>query len=233
LAISLAGLVLVPWAWSRRELVHRPAIILWSGAAFSLALVAFLRPGAYTYFGATLFLFNPLFALAFSRFVADPSPGLRRAAWVAVAVCVVVSGRTLVDHAWYASRLPDAERPGQAAQLVRTVVPAGELVAVTPRHWHAFQGRNPWRDAFLAALRSDDEVARCRWLVLSPSVGSPPYLDKFELVAQSPVSAPDDYTYAYSVWRRKASPSTTAAVGDRDQSSLFVQRSADGSKPSK
>ena len=152
LAIALAGLVLVPWAWSRRELVHPPAIILWTGAACSLVLVAFVRPGAYTYFGATLFLFNALFALGFSRFVAAPSPDLRRAGWVAVAVCVAISGRSLVAHVWYASRLPDAERPGLAAQSVRAIVPAGDLVAVTPRHWHAFQGRNPWRDAFLAAL---------------------------------------------------------------------------------
>jgi len=196
--------VFLPVAWGQRELRAAPAACLWGSAVGSLALVGLLRPTAYTYSGASLMLGVPLFALVVSRYVSGGAPGmLRGAAWAAITLCVLIGGRDEVRHLRTWATIPSDQTSAAAERRLRELVPAGDLVAVTPRHWHVFQGRNPWRDAFLSTRRTDDEIRRCRWLVLYPGVGDPPYLEHFELVERSSVSPAADHTYAYSLWRRR------------------------------
>ena len=82
-------------------------------------------------------------------------------------------------------------------------MPPGELVAVTALHWQFFQGRNPWREAYFSSLLNSDEVRRCRWLVLPPGLGTPDFLDAFELVDRLPSTESDGRNYGYTLWRRR------------------------------
>ena len=65
--------------------------------------------------------------------------------------------------------------------------------------------------------------------MLDPGVGIPPYLDKFELVAQSPVSrAGRLHVRLLGVAAQDRRRRPTAAAGDGAPQSLFVQRTGDG-----
>ena len=124
------------------------------------------------------------------------------------ALIACAQGATLGMTAW---RMPNEERPDAVYQRLRSVIPAGEPVATLSLHWHAFQGRNPWRDALFSGLVDSGEVLSCRWLVLPAELCNPDYIGGFELVerrwAQSRWR-----TYAYSLWRRAEADRSTAAL---------------------
>ena len=205
LPVALVGLFSVPMAWLNRGLRNGPLAIIWCTVVASILLVVVVRPTAYTYFGATLALCAPCFALAMSRFLPESPDWQRLLTWCLVACCVLVSYRDLFQFARSWTHLPTEEQALVAQERLHSWISPGELVAVTSRHWYAFQGRNPWREAFFSTLRSDEEIRRCKWLVLTPESGKPFYLDAFELVAATSVSASRDRTYAYTLWRRKSS----------------------------
>jgi hypothetical protein len=182
---------------------RRLAWVLYLTALVGLTLGLLRRPFAYTYASANLQFALPCLALVVARFAADREhPTVGRAlpaALVGLAWLFVVKSL----GAWAA--LPASERLDGAYAALREVVPAGEPVMVTSRHWQAFQGRNPWRDAIFLYKRDPSLLADCDWMVLRTGAGAdqPDFVDQFELVAQVPTRADDDATYAWAVWRRK------------------------------
>jgi hypothetical protein len=182
------------------------ALALYITGLLGLVAVAAARPAAYTYVGATLILLLPCFGPGIARFLGRSGPSGRLGFGLGLAVltcCTTIAYKDVARLGVLTWKLPHEERPDQVFQRLTTVISPGELVAVTPRHWYAFQGRNPWREAYLSSRADPQEVLRCRWLVLYPGVGTPHFINAFERVEEIPSEAQTDGTYAYSVWRRK------------------------------
>lgn len=220
---GLAIVMLLPLAWFQGESRSRPAERLWLTAVIGLVVTAVLRPSAYTYVGAAFMLATPCFGLAASRFVAN-SGILGKVGAAVVLLCVLYACHDLGRFFGEMGHWNSGESPDVALAELQRLVPAGDTVAVTPRHWHVFQGRNPWRDAYLSSLRDDREVRRCDWLVLYPGAGAPPYLDAFELRSQVDTRASRDHTYAYALWQRRA-------VDDVQHTPPITSRSATMERP--
>lgn len=204
LPVALVGLCAAPLAWRGAWRKRANEWTLWSAATCALILVALARPTAYTYFGATFAMLTPLFACGMARFVGRDNPrALRCLGWLLVVICAGLGARDQLHRLAAWPRVPAELRPAAVATRLRELIPPGDRVVATPRHWQVFQGRNPWRDAFLSTRSTDAEALRCQWLVLYPGVGEPPFLHHFELVERSLVAPDDPHSFAYSVWRRR------------------------------
>ena len=177
---------------------------LYLAGVIGVIAVLVFRPRAYTYLGATQMLLLPCFGPAVAVIMHSSQSTARRRLGTTVLIgCVLLAISHVVDLGRWTWQLPHDQRQQPAYARLAELIPPGEPVAVTARHWYVFQGRNPWRDAFFSALTSDEEVRHCRWLVLDPSVGIPPFIEHFERVEVVPTKVRADRTYAYSVWRRK------------------------------
>lgn len=197
LTLVLLPMVLAKRGWRRIEPL---TLAMASTALLGFCLLFLFRPGAYTYFGATQLVLLGCFAPAMARLTAGDWASARLGLAI-VALCAIVACRD-VGTAVVASRgLPAAERAAGAFAALTATIPEDDLVAVTPRHWHAFQGRNAWRDAYFSSLRTPEEVLRCDWLVLTEDVGRPPFIAAFTLVEEVPSTS--RIGYGYSLWRRK------------------------------
>jgi len=184
-----------------RRYASRSAWAVFLAGALGIAAVALLRPIAYTYLGAAQIMLLPCLGPA----VAFATRG--RSAWarlglVLLALCALIAQRDVVRCVRSTFELPRRERLEVVFDRLRSIIPPGDLVAVRSLHWQAFQGRNPWREAYFSAILDSGEVRRCRWLVLPPHA-KPDYLDGFELVEEVPSDARRYYTYAYCLWRRR------------------------------
>jgi hypothetical protein len=213
LAASCVLLVFFPVAMVNSR--WRPAIgsALYLTGILGIAGIALVRPSAYTYLGATQMLLLPCFGPAISRFLTRRESHVRRAiGLVALSCCVVVTYRDVGRLCLMTQTLPNHQQPDAVFSHLKQTIPAGQPVVVTPRHWYAFQGRNPWREAYLSSRNDAHEVVSCEWLVLYPGVGTPYFIDAFEPVEQVVSEAQPDNTYAYSTWKSPASNQNCAQL---------------------
>ena len=177
-------------------------LALYATGMAGVAAVALVRPIAYTYFGAALMLMLPCLGPTIARYCRG-SRAWARLGLATLALCTAVGWKDAVRLGISAWRTPAAQRPDRVQERLTRLVPPGELVAVTALHWQFFQGRNPWREAYFSSLINSDEVRRCRWLVLPPGLGTPDFLDAFELVDRLPSTESDGRNYGYTLWRRR------------------------------
>jgi len=211
LPASLMALILFPVVVAGRgwRRVAPLGLALYGAGVLGVVAVAALRPIAYTYLGAAQMVLLPCLGPAAARYFG----GGRSSARIGIAalvLCAVVAWKDVALCGLSTWRLPAAERPDAVFDRLTALIPPGEAVAVTSRHWHAFQGRNPWREAYFSSLLDAREVRRCKWLVLAPGLGTPGFIDAFELVEQRPARGDPSRTYAYSLWRRRPQDSPSA-----------------------
>ena len=212
----LAGLsVLVMFPLAVRELGGRRfsalALAVYGACCLGILAASVLRPKAYTYLGVAQMLLLPCLVPAVGRYFSRTATGWNWEACVAAVVLLaatVFSFKDTVRVAVGVMTLPAAEQRDTVEARLAAVIPPGERVAVTARHWHLFQGRNPWREAYFVSIGNPDEIRGCEWLVLRPGIGLPPFIDEFELVEEQASNAHYNRTYAYSVWR----PTSPAAA---------------------
>jgi hypothetical protein len=179
------------------------AAVLYAVGLSTLGLNLYLRPWAYTYCWASMELTAPCLAVALVRYLADAG---NRTLGIALALAVAgVAWGDPVRGVTAALSQPAEEAPRAVFAALQAAVPPGEKVAVTSRHWLAFQGRNPWREAIFLTHRDPALLDDCDWLVARAGLGSdlPAYIDAFDLVQQTTTTSDDPVTYAYSLWHRK------------------------------
>ncbi|MFM2095102.1 MAG: hypothetical protein RIS70_2226 [Planctomycetota bacterium] len=203
------------------------ALAIGATSVVGLVLLCFTRPEAYTYLNAIQMLLLPCLGVAVAAFATDVDHantgerdanlegvrhrfrqrGFMRSLIVsgALGVCVLAAIRDPGTVAWHYSTLSPRETAGEVASRLRGWIPATDRVAVTARHWHAFQGRNDWREAFFSSRIEAGEVLACEWLVLPKDCGRPDFLGGFELVEQIETDVPSHHTYAYDLYRRRQS----------------------------
>lgn len=175
------------------------SLALYVAAVLGIIAVATMRPVAYTYLGASMMLLLPCLGPAVARYMQRS----RRAGLGLLVPCV---GLALLHVAWLGLltfRLPPPERPRVAYARLAEIIPPGDSVAVVSVHWYPFQGRNPWRDAFLTGVLDTPEIDRFQWLVLPSYRPAPKHIEGFELVEEVPTDQDYCYTCAYRVWRRR------------------------------
>jgi hypothetical protein len=217
LPFVLLGVMLLPRAfgrpWTRGTL-----------AAFAttvVSLVAILAGGAwradsYVYLWAALLLLFPYFAFAVGTALEKAtSVGDRRMLLVMMGAATVVSLRDPVTLSINAAQFSPADRPQVVFNELHERIPPTDVVATTPRFWHAFQNRNPWRQTASLPWITNDERLRWQWIVLPLGHGDEVFrkrlLDGFELVEKrsfaatptAPTFAPDERDWAYELYRRK------------------------------
>ena len=195
---------------------HNYSDLEWSlflTAIIGFAVAAVLRPKAYTYLGAAQMLLTPCLAWLILRYIPDASANetpvatTRRPVFaiLILLLCVSTANKNLCQSGFILTTLPSTERPDYTFAHLRAQIPAAALVGAMSPHWHAFQGRNPWREAFFVSIGSIEELQKCDWLVLPPGVGEPPGIEAFEKVEQVYSDHRDSHTYAYSLWKRAES----------------------------
>jgi hypothetical protein len=168
-----------------------------------LALIFLLitRPEAYTYVGAVEILLLPCFIPAMSRYLLEPATD-SRFGYLLLLFLTLFASQKAVQEATLPLRWNPAERHDEVYCRLREVIPPGELVNVTGRHWDVFQGRNPWLEATF--LMDEPILLEAKWMVLRVNIGVPPCIDGFELIEMIPTTVDRDDTYAYSLWRRRS-----------------------------
>lgn len=183
------------------------------GAGFiGIVVVAWARPEAYTYVGAIQMVWLPLLPVALLGFAQEPTSELQHAgnrrpqrrmlAQILAIFALLLAVRDVGIEIGFAVSLERPESPNYVTARLQQIIPNSARVAATARHWHAFQGRNVWREAFFSSLLDPSEVTSCDWLVLPKNCGTPLFLDRFELVEQVPSRVPSHHTYAYDLYRR-------------------------------
>jgi hypothetical protein len=140
--------------------------------------------------------------------------------WLLLGSCLLAAVRDLGTVGWNTWKLLPAEQSDAIQRQLHAMIPESDRVAVTARHWHAFQGRNDWREAFFASRIHDQEILACEWLVLPKDCGRPDFLSAFELVRQVDTCVPSHYTYAFDLYRRRPEAFISA-----EADSLDVERS--------
>jgi hypothetical protein len=176
-------------------------LALFAAGVSGIGIMAVLRPDTYTYLGAARILMLPCFGAAFGRYLQGPTSAVRLGLGV-LAFCTAFTfqpATTLVAATW---TLPPEERCDDVCHRLTTIIPPGELVDLTGRHWYCFQDRNPWAEAYFIRDHPED-LLRARWLVLAKGIGQPACLDAFEMVEEIASTADPELTYAYSLWRRR------------------------------
>jgi hypothetical protein len=201
--IFLATLALFPWFY---RLSVKPArqpllLALYVTTCLTIALLACIRPEATTYISAVEILFLPCFIPAFARYLIGDAAA-RRFGLILLTLFVAFASYRGAQWASLPWRWGPGESPDEACRRLHEVIPAGELVNITGRHWYCFQGRNPWREAYF--MQDELELLNAKWLVLAQGIGLPPFIDAYELVEQVPLHVDREQSYAYSIWRRRA-----------------------------
>jgi hypothetical protein len=198
LTLALFPLLCLRTGWRR---VPTPLLAVFAAGACGIGAIAILRPIAYTYLGAAQILLLPCFGLAVSPYLRGPPPAMRLGLGI-VAFCTAATFQQAAALVLTTSTLPKAERREEVCRRLTEIIPPGELVDITGRHWYCFQGRNPWYEAYFLDNHPED-LLRARWLVLPIGKGTPQVIDAFELVEEIASTADPEQTYAYTLWRRR------------------------------
>jgi hypothetical protein len=201
--VFLATLALFPWV--RRAGVAKDsqpnALALYMTSWVAIAILACLRPEATTYISSVEMLLLPCFIPALARYFGRGAAD-QRGGFLFLPLFVAFASYQAVQLATLPWRWNDAERCDAVCQRLHELIPPGELVDITGRHWYCFQGRNPWYETYF--MQDQPELLNARWMVLAVGIGLPPCIDAYELVEQTPTTITTrDQTYAYSLWRRK------------------------------
>jgi len=217
LPFVLLGVMLLPRALARPWTPERRAAL----ATTVVCLVAILAGGAwradsYVYLWAALLLLFPSLAFAVGTALEQAkSPGETRLLLAMTAAATLVALRDPVTLAINASQFPAEDRPQAVFARLHEHIPTSDVVATTPRFWHAFQNRNSWRQTAILPWISNEERQRWRWVVLPLGHGDERFrerlLDGFELIEKwpahfepwAPTYAPDERHWAYELYRRR------------------------------
>jgi hypothetical protein len=203
LPILILTLVLFPLLCGAGRWRRLPPTLpaLFAAGACGIGIVATLRPDTYTWLGAAGMLLLPCFGPALNRYLSGPTREVRFGL-VILFFCTTFTfqqAAALFASTW---ALPRAERFDQVCKRLTTIIPPGDLVGLTGRHWYCFQDRNPWYEAYFIRDHPED-LLQARWLVLAKGIGIPRCIEAFELVEEIASAAPPEYTYAYSLWHRR------------------------------
>lgn len=200
-AIALISIVLLPFRFPRVAL-SKLEISLLLISALGLLTLLILRPGAYTYLGATLVLLIPSLVATLAPFVVHQGrvsiPGL-----ITVAACLGISQKDVIQSVSSIVRVPRELTANVCIEEIRDIIPSGDLVGVSPRHWYALQNRNPWRELFFVTTRHESEIINCQWIITYPGLGEPSFLSDYEMISEKASSFGPDETYAYTIWKRR------------------------------
>ena len=192
---------LAPFVWRERSPVRGEVAL--GGVAFVASIgLLFVRPTAYTYVGAVTMLLVPLFSTTMSRFICGAGERSKIGIFITLA-CLALAQRDGARYMFAAMTARESDSFAVNRDELTQLIPAGDLVGVSPRHWYAFQGRNPWRELFFVGTRGSDEILNCKWLVSDPGTGIPPFLDTYEVAASKKPIQSAGMTYTYLVWRKK------------------------------
>ena len=194
--VFLFTLIMLPWCGWRRLAPNTAALYI--ASCLGLAILLVVRPEAYTYLGAVQILLLPCFIPALSRYLTGPSAKL---GMIFLAFFTVFSSQLAVQLATLPLRWNPSEYHDEVYRHLRKVIPPGDLVDTTGRHWDCFQGRNPWIESIF--LKDEPVLLRAKWLVIPVGIGLPPCIDAFELIEEIPTKVVSEQTYAYSLWRRR------------------------------
>jgi hypothetical protein len=204
--VFLATLALFPWVYRASvEKSQQPnALALYVTSWLALAGLACIRPEATTYISIVEMLLVPCFISALARYLGRAAAD-QRWGFVFLGLFVAFASYQAVQLATLPWRWNEAERCDAVCDRLHALIPPGELVNITGRHWYCFQGRNRWHETYF--MQDEPELLQARWMVLAVGIGLPPCIDAYELVEQVPTTiTARDQTYAYSLWRRKDSP---------------------------
>ena len=196
--IFLFTLALLPcYHW--RQLSPNTLAIYYA-SLLALALLICVRSEASTYLGAIQILLLPCFIPALSRYITGPGTAIRFGLLLLV-LFTLFACQQAVQLASLPWRWDPAERHDEVYRRLREIIPPGDLVDITGRHWDCFQGRNPWYEAYF--LKDEPVLLQAKWMVITVGIGVPPCIDAFELIEQVPSNVVTEQTYAYSLWRRR------------------------------
>jgi hypothetical protein len=217
LPFVLFGVMLLPRALARPWTPERQAALATTVISVAAILVGGAwRADSYVYLWAALLLLFPYLAFAIGTAMAQATAvGERRLLLVILSVVTLVALRDPVNLAINAAQFPAEDRPQAVFARLHERVPPTDVVVTTPRFWHAFQNRNPWRQTAALPWITEEERRRWQWIVLPLGHGDELFrqklLEGFELVEKresgftlfAPTFAPDERTWAYELYRRR------------------------------
>ncbi|TVQ86528.1 MAG: hypothetical protein EA397_20230 [Deltaproteobacteria bacterium] len=179
------------------------ALALYTTGVGTLLIASVYRPWAYTYAWGSIFILFPSIGVILVRFLQDADHPWMGRLMIGVLIVLAWTGPARAVYAW--SMDDPSHRVDESFARIQFEVPAGEVVGVTSRHWTAFHGRNPWRDALFLYKADPALLDDVHWLVLSEGEGSDrpeQLLPDFELVRSAPSTQRSSLSYGYSIWRR-------------------------------
>jgi len=173
------------------------------------------RADSYVYLWAALTLLFPYLAFALGAAIEKATSNERLLLAAMTFVATMVALRDPVTLAINAGEFPVEDRPAAMFAHLHDRIPPTDVVATTPRFWHAFQNRNPWRQTSALPWISETERQSWDWIVLPIGHGDEAFRDKlldgFELAERReasfypwrPTFAPDERTWEFELYRRK------------------------------
>ena len=217
LPFVLFGVMLLPRALARPWTPEKQAAL----ATTVVSVVAVLagacwRADSYVYLWAALLLLFPYLAFAIGTAMEQAaSAGEGRLLLIILSAVTLVALRDPITLSINAAQFPAEDRPQVVFARLHERIPATDVVVTTPRFWHAFQNRNPWRQTAALPWITEAERSRWQWIVLPFGHGDEVFrkklLEGFELVEKhedgftpfAPTFAPDERTWAYELYRRR------------------------------
>jgi hypothetical protein len=192
----------------------RSIFALASIGTLAIVLSGCWRADSYVYLWSGLFLIVPALVAGMARLLErTPIVAERRFLMVMMGLTAAVALRDPVTLCIHVGQFPWQDRHAAVFARLHEIIPPKDRVGVTPRFWHAFQGRNPIRQTAILPWISDSERQSWDWIVLPERHGTPEYrqklLDGFQLFESRPMSfapfaptfAADERGWGYELWR--------------------------------
>jgi hypothetical protein len=207
-------------AFRARESVLSSAVRRAALATTIISLAAILvggcwRADSYVYLWAALMLLFPYFGFAVGSAIEKASSKERLLLAAMTIAATIVALRDPVTLAINAGEFPPEDRPAAMFAHLHERIPPSDVVATTPRFWHAFQNRNPWRQTSALPWISETERKTWDWIVLPLGHGDESFrkklLEGFDLAERReasflpwrPTFAPDERTWEFELYRRR------------------------------
>jgi hypothetical protein len=185
-------------------------------AIIGIVAAACWRADSYVYLWTALAFLFPYFGFAAAVAMEKANSTLeRRLLLIMVTAAAFVALRDPVTLAVNAVQFPPKDRHAAVFARLHERIPASEIVATTPRFWHAFQNRNPWRQTSSLGWITEAEWRTWKWVVLPVGYGGERFRAKllggFELVDKQetsfnpwqPTFPPDERNWAFELYRRR------------------------------
>jgi hypothetical protein len=210
-AMLLRGALASPWSPEKRAALATTVV-----SVVAILVGGCWRADSYVYLWAALMLLFPYFAFAVGSALEKANSATeRRLLVVMLCAATIVSLRDPATLAINAAEFPAEDRPAAMFAHLRERIPPTDIVATTPRFWHAFQNRNSWRQTSALPWISEAERQSWQWIVLPIGHGDEAFRKKllagFELAERReasfhpwrPTFAPDERTWAFELYRRQ------------------------------